>query len=55
MLKLGRPDEALKALTRARSSAAGQPGTDEIDRMLERARQDSEANPEPAGANPEPS
>ncbi len=54
LLKLGRPDEALKALTRARSSAAGQPGTDEIDRMLERARQDSEANPEPAGAHPEP-
>jgi hypothetical protein len=39
-LRLGRPGEAVKALTRARSSAAGQPGTQEIDRMLERARRE---------------
>jgi hypothetical protein len=40
-LRLGRPDEALKALTRARSSAAGQPEVQEIDRMLERARREA--------------
>jgi cytochrome c-type biogenesis protein CcmH/NrfG len=46
LLKLGRPGDALKALTRARSSAAGQPETEEIDRMLERARRDAGASPD---------
>lgn len=36
-LKLGRPDEAVEALTRARKSAVGQQDVEEIDRMLERA------------------
>jgi Flp pilus assembly protein TadD len=42
LLKLDRPDEAVKALTRARSAAAGQPEIQEIDRMLERARREAD-------------
>jgi tetratricopeptide (TPR) repeat protein len=40
-LELGQPGEAVKALTRARSSADGQPGSHEIDRLLERARHEA--------------
>jgi hypothetical protein len=40
-LRLGRPDEALKALTRARSGAAGTPEAQEIERKLERARREA--------------
>jgi hypothetical protein len=42
LLKLDRPDEAVKALSRARSAAAGQPEIQEIDRMLERARREAD-------------
>ena len=41
-LRLGRPNEAVKALTRARSAATGGAKTHAIDQMLERARREAE-------------
>ena len=40
-LRLGRPEEASKALLRARGSAPGHQQAQEIDRMLERARREA--------------